>query len=107
MLLALGVFEDMLGIGTLGGRGRRSGRGKHVFEDTQRQQHSSRTPNCAAAQDRGQHRENKGVQGVGGPDEVLRRTRQVRPAGHGHPDLGKPLQGQKAVHYIVVDAPPP
>ena len=47
-----------------------------------------------------------GVQGLGGPDELLRRTRQVRPSGDGHPRFGKPLQGQKALHYIVVEGRP-
>lgn len=45
-----------------------------------------------------------GVEGLGGPHELLQRTRQKRPPPHGHPGLGQSLQGQKTLHYIVVDA---
>lgn len=43
-----------------------------------------------------------GVQGFSRPDALLWRTCQVWPPAHGHPCLRKPLQGQKALHYIVV-----
>lgn len=45
-----------------------------------------------------------GVEGLGRPDELLQRAGQERPPAHGHPGLRQSLQGQKALHYIVVDA---
>lgn len=45
-----------------------------------------------------------GVQGLRRPHELLQRTRQERPPAHGHPGLRQSLQGQKTLHYIVVNA---
>ena len=45
-----------------------------------------------------------GFQGLCRPHELLQRPCEERPSPHGHPRLRQSLQGQKNLHYIVVDA---
>lgn len=44
------------------------------------------------------------IQGLCRPHELLQRTREERPPPHGHPCFRQSLQGQKTMHYIVVNA---
>lgn len=48
-----------------------------------------------------------GFQSLSRPHELLQRTRQKRSSANGRPRLRQSLQGQKALHYIVVDATQP
>lgn len=59
------------------------------------------TTHGAAAADRGQDQQDKGLQGLVRPHALLQWARQIRPSPHGRPGFRKSLQRQETVRYSV------